>query len=663
MCTEIEKSRRVRAYLKGKGVKNLTKEELNAQAKEALKKVTATLAVSEYREEQLQMCQFLRRYLDFAKTPGHIAMVEAGTGVGKTYGYLVAVYDWLKDQDEKTRVVIATNTISLQEQLTRKDVPHITTLYPYIKFAKAKGRNNYVCLYKLNNPETSLFSSGLEKEKEEQIREWLNTPEGKYGDRSDITFELSPNDWREVGAETHTCYGSACPHYRDCYYNRAKTEVQKANIIVTTHAMVLTDYIQGNGVPEYTHLILDEAHNFEKNAIAAATVNISRRRVYWLITQSKSKFCHAGFRQGKALKKVDEWQKSLKNLSDSYFDTLTDGRVLTSQESLDGQNLINCIRQILVLAELSIAKCEKAITKTALKNLADEAATLIYDIETWLTHDSPDTVYWVAKGEANFVPINIGRQLEGLWASKNTILTSATLCVAKEFQSIRQVLNLDKKTSYACRLESPFNYQQNGLIYVPPSAPSPKSGGYTDYVVDTIVEALKKTGGKTFVLFTSYSMMKTVSESLKENLGDKYTWLVQGTDTRERLLQSYRETRNAVLLGTDTFWEGIDEDIDCVILTKLPFAVPTSPVEEARYELIKASGKNPFIIQAIPQCAIKLKQGAGRLIRHQHKKGVIIICDPRINQNWGKAIINTLPNMKWTGDITLMDGYIEKRVG
>ncbi|MDD3395568.1 MAG: ATP-dependent DNA helicase, partial [Anaerotignum sp.] len=557
----------------------------------------------------------------------------------------------------------ATNTISLQEQLCNKDIPHLTSLYPQIKYAKAKGRNNYICLYKLNNPDTSLFAKDMTTENEAQIRDWLNTPAGESGDKSDITFELSQDDWQKVGADTLNCYGNTCPYYKDCYYNRAKAKTQSANIIITTHAMVLTDFIQGNGLPDYTHIILDEAHNFGKNAVSALTVDISRRRVYWLINQSKSKFCRSGFRQGKALKTLEEWQKSLKNFSDLFFQSLTDGRILAPQENKNGPNLVDCIRQILVIAEKSIERCDMAIAKTSLKNLCDEAFALAFDLETWLIQSNPDTVYWVEKKEAHFAPINIGANLVPFWKHKNTILTSATLCVAKEFNTIRHTLKLDKETSYACRLESPFNYKENGLIYVPPQAPSPKSERYTDYVIDTTVAALNKTGGKTFVLFTSYSMMSAVAEKLKAILPDKFTWLVQGTDTRERLLQRYRTNRNAVFLGTDTFWEGIDEDIDCVILTKLPFAVPTSPIEEAKYESIKAKGKNPFMLQALPQCAIKLKQGAGRLIRHHHKRGVIIICDPRIGQNWGQAIRKTLPDMKWTEDIAMMDSYLENRAG
>lgn len=639
----------------------MIKEILNTQIKEALEKATSMLSNREYREEQLQMGQFLRRYLNYAQAPGHVALVEAGTGVGKSFGYLVPTYEWLQTQTDKTKIVIATNTISLQEQLTRKDLPHINSLYPQIKHAKAKGRNNYICLHRLNNPEGNLFSDGLDTDTEAKIREWLATDEGSSGDRSDINFELSQDQWKSVGAETMACFGHACPYNKDCYYNRARAKVQAADIIVTTHAMVLTDYIQGNALPVYSHLIIDEAHNFEKNAISASTVSISRRRIYWLINQSKSKFCASGFRQGKAIKKVDDWQRSLRAFAEAFFQSLPNGRVLEVQDNNDGHNLVSCIRQIISIAQTSVDKCEKAIIKTALENLCGEATALACELETWLSQSNPDTVYWGEKGEAKYVPINIGTRLSPLWATKNTILTSATLCVAKDFKAIRQALCLDEKTSYALRLESPFNYKENGLIYVPEKAPSPKSDCYTDYVLNTTIKALSKTGGKTFVLFTSYSMMKAVADKLILTMGESFTFLVQGSDSRERLLESYRSEHNAVLLGTDTFWEGIDEDIDCVILTKLPFSVPTTPVEEARCEAIKSLGKNPFIVQALPQCAIKLKQGAGRLIRHHDKRGVIIICDPRIEQNWGQTIKKTLPDMKWTRDISMMDSYLQKR--
>jgi len=185
---------------------------------------------------------------------------------------------------------------------------------------------------------------------------------------------------------------------------------------------------------------------------------------------------------------------------------------------------------------------------------------------------------------------------------------------------------------------------------VPSNAVSPKDKAYTDYLINVIPEIVTETGGKSFILFTSYNMLNQVFEATKDKL-QNYDLLKQGQGNKDSLLKQYRNSDKAVLFGTDTFWEGVDEDINCVIITKLPFAVPTEPIEEARYEIIAKVGKNPFLVKSVPTCALKLKQGVGRLIRHSEKRGVIAILDPRIQANWGKPIVNTLPEMKYTRDI------------
>lgn len=636
------------------------KEHLNEQVKIALERATANLASREQRKEQLQMCQFLRRYLDYAKDPGHSALVEAGTGVGKSYGYLIATCEWLTESENKdNKVVIATNTINLQEQLASKDIPQIKTLYPELSIEKAKGRNNYICLRKLHDPESdSLFTPS--NDKFGQILQWLETPEGKEGDKADLTFKITNNEWSAVRSDTIDCYGPTCQYYKKCYYNLSQIKLKKADIIVTTHAMVLTNYVNGGGLPEYTHLVLDEAHNFGRNATSIMTVQIGRERFQYLINMSNNQYCKAVFRKNKTMNEIRSWQTAVTNFSELFFQSLNEGRLLEPQENEYGEMLLQAINQIIPRCNRVIEdKSTQPINKTALINLANESCKLARELDEWLHQPNiKETVYWVENNTICYVPIEIGKMLKPLWSNKNTILTSATLCVAKRFDMIKETLNLPYKQTYSCRLESPFNFKENGLIYIPPQAISPKSSDYINYVTQTTLLALEKTGGKTFILFTSYTMLREVGQRLSAYLGDKIIVLEQGSDSRERLLRTYRENKNAILLGTDTYWEGVDEEIDCVILTKLPFAVPTTPVEEARYESMKNKGLNPFITYSLPQCALKMKQGTGRLIRRQGKRGIIVICDPRINQNWGKQIIQTLPDMKWTQDDALMDSYL-----
>jgi ATP-dependent DNA helicase DinG len=654
----------------------LQKEVLDAQIQLALNKATTELTIKENRQEQLELTQFIRRFLDYAKDPGHTAISEAGTGVGKSFSYLVAVCEWMqavKTEDYSPKVVIATNTISLQGQLSRKDIPIIQGLYPNLKFQKAKGRNNYICRQKIadiNNG--NLFTDDTEKGQTDLIINWLKTPAGKEGDKSDVDFQLNNKTWQSVCSDSFDCLGLPCPYSRDCCYNIAKKKIPKADVIITTHAMVLTELTSNPTLPTYDLLVADEAHNFGRNASNALTVSIGRQRFYRLIKKSKNQFCRHGFKLGKVLGKIQEWQKDILPFVNVFFDNLTEGRTLTPPGSEVAIGLMNILMSAQPLIVKAIKSTKLAVIKAELQKFLDEITLLKTEIEIFFTQNQPDTVYWVEKNEAKHVPINIGKMLTGFWASRNSILTSATLCVAKNFDLIRSDLGLSKDTSYGFRVESPFNYKKNAMVYIPPLAPSPKATDYIDYVAETVISILKKTQGRTFVLFTSFQMMKHVYKRVEgdesnrriNDLGRQdycttpYNLLIQGSDTRERLLEIYRQNKNAVLFGTNTFWEGIDENIDCVIITKLPFAVPTDPVEEARYEAIKKTGGNPFISQSIPQCAIRLKQGAGRLIRNKNKKGVIVICDPRISQPWGKSIRNTLPDMPWTDDINLMDKYL-----
>lgn len=625
---------------------------------QALTQTTAQLSRYEDRPEQIKMSQFIGRYLDYAKEPGHVALIEAGTGVGKSYGYLVPICQWLTDHiAEQPKALIATNTLNLQEQLIRKDIPVIKQRYPHINFVKAKGRNNYVCLFKLREAENSLFTqAGMETQK---IVDWLGSPIGTSGERSDIPFEVDQTYWKTIASDPSDCLGVSCPFAGKCYFNHARYQLNKADVIVTTQAMILTDLKQGNQLlPKCDLIVLDEAHNFEKNAINAFTTIVNSRRLKSLINLSNTKYCQLGFKQGRVGNKVDEWRKNARIYIEDYILSLEEKRFLKAENNPAFEGLHQHLKTMIPLIDKSIEKCQLNIAKSALSNLLIEIKSAAADLEMWTLQTEPDYVYWVEKGEAKFVPVDISPLLQSLWNSTNAILTSATLSVNKKFDLMVNNLGLHPKTAYPLRLDSPFNHKENAVVYTPPKAPSPKSDKYVEYISKIVKAMLTKTKGKTFVLFTSFLTMQQVYGNLQNDIGEKFTWLIQGEDTRERLLEKYRTNQNAVLFGTDSFWEGVDEEIDCVIITKLPFRVPTTPVEEARHERIKARGMNPFMVQSLPQCALRLKQGTGRLIRHSGKRGIIVMCDPRINSHWGKIIKNSLPDMKWTDDIRQVDKYL-----
>lgn len=631
------------------------KDKLNAKSKKALNKVISKLQNMESRAEQTHMAQFITRFLNYAKTPGHTALIEAGTGIGKSLGYLTPLCEYIKTTSE-TKTVIATNTISLQEQLIKKDIPILKELYSGIRFEKAKGRNNYICKRRLvESSEGNLFSSDQEERDLKRIKEWLKN--NQTGDKADMDFEIDYNTWKIIESDVSHCYAQTCPYYSmGCYLEKAKKRLKKADIIVTNHAMVLTD-LQNKILPDYSHIVIDEAHNFEKNALRAMTVEISTKRLNYIIKRINSNYCQAAIRRAKKLSHTLECIQALEVAAAKFLGSLPNGRIKAKIDEIESGDLfLTQLGVILGILKNSLND-DKSIIQTELKLTIDEVKNFRQQVRAFTLQELSDHVYWAESNKAYYAPIHTAF-LRAFWNSKTSVLTSATLSVAGSFKPFIYGLNLNINTTYSLKLNSPFDYMKNALVYTPAEAVSPKNEGYTNFLTTIIPLIIKKSGGKTFVLFTSFALLNTVYDAVKSELSD-YNLLKQGQGNKEHLLRKFK-TGNSVLFGTDTFWEGVDEDINCVIITKLPFAVPTDPIEEARYELLKKAGKNPFMIKSIPGCALKLKQGAGRLIRNADKRGVIVICDPRIKAHWGRPIIETLPNMRWTSNPELLDLYFPK---
>ncbi len=631
------------------------KNKLNSQAKNALNKIVNKLNQSEVRLEQIQMTQFLSRFLDYAKNPGQASVIEAGTGVGKTFAYLTAFCEYIKSVpiDQRSKIVIATNTINLQEQLIKKDIPVLQELYPGIRFEKAKGRNNYVCLRQLAETDNgNLFINDKEEKEIKKISDWVYNSE--TGDRSEMDFEVEYTTWKSIASDAASCYGNNCPYYSDCYCERAKKKLKKADIIITNHAKVLAN-MQNESLPEYSHILIDEAHNFENNALKALTIEISLQRIKSIIRKINGSYCQAGLRRVKKLTTMNATLQGIESNTQEFLDSLPEGRIKTAIDFVKGELLITQLNAVIGILQSALSE-EKSIIQNELNLVIEEAAKLSIEVRAFTFQEFESHVYWGKNGKAFFAPTSTSF-LKSYWSNKTAVLTSATITVAGSFKPFIWGLNLNPNKTYSLKLNSPFNYKENALVYTPAKAVSPKESQYNEYLIKTIPEIIKKTGGKVFVLFTSFAMLNAVYEAIEADLSG-FKLLRQGQGNKDYLLQEFKNSDKPVLFGTDSFWEGVDEDLNCVIITKLPFAVPTDPIEEARYEIIKNAGKNPFIMKSIPTCALKLKQGAGRLIRNSEKRGVIVICDPRINAKWGKPIIHTLPEMLWTDNINLIDTYM-----
>ncbi len=635
------------------------KKVINEKIKIKLKEITSSLDSPEIRQEQVIMAQNLCRFFNYSEDAGLTYLVEAGTGVGKSFAYLTAVFEHLSiNKERENTVVIATNTISLQEQLLKKDIPVIQKFYPDIVVEKAKGRNNYLCQRLFNDDYNgNLFDDSSSMEINAKIENWLYRDSGD-GDRAEMPFEISNQKWREYASSADTCYGSKCPYFKKCYYNKAMKKLQKADVIIANHALILTD-IKNSFLPDYTHLIIDEAHNFEKNALRINTTEINQYRFDRIIRKLESSYCQAGIARANKKGIIDSWIFDIKLLTEAFFTTLPEGRILDKETLNDQNKLLNELHNVSILLKSIIDKNETAIIKLEIENTIKEILELATDMEEFLQQKNKDKyfVYWVENQKAFFAPITTDF-LKTLWASKTTVLTSATLSVAGSFNNILMELNLEKQNTFTLKLNSPFDYKKNAIVYLPSFSVSPKEEHFTNYLVKAIPEIVKKTNGKTFILFTSFYLLNEVFDKVKSDLQD-FMLLKQEKGNRNLILKEFRDKDNSVLFGTDTFWEGIDENINCVVITKLPFAVPTEPIEEAQHEKLKEEGKNPFILKAVPNCALKLKQGTGRLIRHSQKKGVIAILDPRIKANWSKTIVKTLPEMHWVESIDDVSNYVE----
>ncbi len=629
------------------------REKYNQEAREALERVVCALGDKrEERQEQVQMTQFLRRFLEYADVPGHTALVEAGTGIGKSFAYLTALCEYIQAHKSE-RVVIATNTLTLMDQLLFKDIPVLQAVYPEITFAAAKGHTNYICLHKFYEAMDALFSDIPEEEKE-ALEEALKESDGQRSSLPDVSEEL----WRRIRCESYDCLGQDCIYAAQCYFNRSRWDLKDADIIVTNHALALIDLLNQPVFPEYQHIIFDEAHNLENNAVNSLMVGINQNRIREIYQLSETPGCEEAFAVSDKMRMFMQWRQKLLALAAVFFSSFQDsGRDLEPQEYADGWDLLNHMEALDEDIYKVKKKAEQEIAEggeTSVANFYNDLQKVHDDLLTWLEHRMAKAVYWHENGSCFYAPVDLSAELQKVWEQKNTILVSATLTIGGKFDHIRHQLGLPSGTVYGIRLASPFPYRENALVYQPDEAPSPRWDpvAYTDYVAHTAESILRITEGHMFMLFTSYKMLQEVYEKISRRLEAlPLDWLIQGEGRKEKLLEKYRQAKHPVLLGTDSFWEGVDEEMDCLLIAKLPFAVPTTPLEEARSELLEKQGGNPFMMLSVPKCALKLKQGAGRLIRRQDKKGVIVICDPRVRQaGWGRLIRETLPPMPWTGD-------------
>ena len=631
----------------------------------------------EYRAGQIAMAESVAKAFDEKR---HL-IVEAGTGTGKTLAYLIPSI--AESLDKKKRIVISTGTKNLQEQLMEKDVPFLQKALPRkFKAAYMKGRSNYACLYRIHKADHQPILDGLDQMGHfKRISEWSR--ETKTGDRREL--DDLPEDlsfWSRINAKGETCIGQKCPDFEPCFITRMRSNAESADIIVVNHHLFFADLsVRGNQfgkvIPDYGAVIFDEAHLIEDIAADYFGFQVSNFQIDELARDAAM----LPIADASATRDLDKTASKILGLSDQLWIRFTQARFegrfplepdAFSFRSTGGETKATPLGEAYYALDSTLKYLETSLAVFAEK--MPEAESLLrrtrqtkFDLDFVVTQAERNYVYWLEKrGKGIFLrasPVDVSELLrEKLFNKVETcVLTSATLSSNGKFDFIRDRLGLDTSKTSGFEAPSAFEYEKQAILYLPRAMPDPRSPEFTQLAAGEIVKILQATKGRAFVLCTSNLSMNALYELVSSRVS--YPCFVQGSMSKTGLLDKFRETSNAVLFATQSFWQGVDvqgDQLSCVIIDKLPFAVPSDPLVAARSRFIDENGGNAFFDFSVPQAIISLKQGIGRLIRSSTDRGVIAILDPRLRtKRYGKDFLQSLPRMRITNDLAGVESILE----
>lgn len=633
----------------------------------------------EYRPGQIEMAEAVSKAFAEKK---HL-IVEAGTGTGKTLAYLIPAVAAALGSGK--RIVISTGTKNLQEQLMKKDIPFLQNVLPKkFKAEYMKGRSNYACLYRISKAENQPILDGLdEMDHFEEVREWSR--ETTVGDRAElINLPENVSFWHRINARSETCIGQKCPDYEPCFITKMRERADGAEVIIVNHHLFFADLnVRGNKygrvLPDYSAVIFDEAHLIEDIAADYFGFQVSSFQIDELARDTDQ----LPITDSIVTRELTKHAAKTLGLSEQFWVRFTqargqDGRhpllpEAFSDRNRDGDNEPTPLGEAYFALDSSLQRLETAVD--AYSEKMPEAESLVrrirqtrFDLDFIVTQAERNYVYWLERrGKGMFLrasPIDVSQLLRDKLFEKveTCVLTSATLAASGKFDFVRERLGLRKEETDTLLAPSAFDYERQAIIYIPRAMPDPRSFEFTQLAAGEIVKLLQVTDGRAFVLATSNASMNALYELVSSRVN--YPCFVQGSMSKTGLLDRFRATPNAVLFGTSSFWQGVDvrgEQLSCVIIDKLPFAVPSDPIVAARTKFIDENGGRSFFEYSIPQAVISLKQGVGRLIRSATDTGVIALLDPRLRtKGYGRDFLSSLPRMRITSDIKEVEKMFNK---
>lgn len=616
-------------------------------------------------------------------------LAEAGTGVGKSLAYLIPAVAWALTHE--TRILISTHTKALQTQLIQQELPRIaeeTFFGQPIRYEMCLGAENYICLLRLIRLAHDPRGVGLDRDAGAALAYMLAWSRQEVtGLRQDLDQPVPEWLWRQVALVRETCIHRHCPYFEDCFLQQARKKQRQAHVLVSNHSLFFANIMtEGKLLPDFGAVILDEAHKVEDVATQFFSQELSQAQLTGLLHELREKGRGGILRQVRGLPEglLADWEQQAQDVLEqqaAWWQSLSsalgqqdvlsyDDRVVLASSAPVGamENLARGIKEAADMVETE----EENKTVTLLAARLDQASRIMAD---WEGRQTPDMVYWAESYffrqdhhlKINCTPLTLDKKFKMLVLESvpSVSFVSATMAINKDFRYFKSRLGINQALEIV--LESPFPYEAHAALYLPKAMPEPNQGeAYVQRLQEEVLQLIRLFQGGIFVLFTNTRLMKQVAQCIKPQLKD-FLLLTQGEAPVHHLLRQFKAHHHAVMLGVETFWQGVDvpgEALRCVVLTRLPFDVPTHPVMEHRADYLRRQGQNPFVSYALPRAMLMLRQGFGRLIRHHQDRGVVAILDARVQtRSWGKRFVTMLPPCARLTGLDQVEAFVQKHFG